>query len=88
MFYLDTANEEEIKTAGNVGILQGITTNPTILLKEKRSRNESISKILELTDGEVFVQAHGFSTADILQDSKLILDTFQSTSIALKILLI
>lgn len=85
MIFLDTANIEEIKQAAKLNVLKGVTTNPTILLKEKRSRKEIINNILALTTGEVFVQTHGEKAEDILQDSEQVLSMFNSEQIVLKI---
>ena len=54
--YLDTANIEQIKAAFEVGVLQGVTTNPSILLKEKKERAVIIKEVLENSKGLVFVQ--------------------------------
>ena len=54
--YLDTANIEQIKSAFELGVLQGVTTNPSILLKEKKERDVVIKEILENSKGLVFVQ--------------------------------
>lgn len=44
--FLDTANIEQIKKCIKTGVIQGVTTNPTILLKEKTERFEQIKKFL------------------------------------------
>ncbi len=62
--YLDTANIEQIKAAFEVGVLQGVTTNPSILLKEKKERTVIIKEILENSKGLVFVQV----TADNFEE--------------------
>lgn len=54
--YLDTANIEQIKAAFEVGVLHGVTTNPSILLKEKKERTVIIKEVLENSKGLVFVQ--------------------------------
>jgi transaldolase len=47
-FFLDTANLDEIKQAASLGILDGITTNPTLVAKEKRKFKELILEICEV----------------------------------------
>lgn len=85
MLYLDTANLEELKKAMRVNILKGVTTNPSILLKEKKQRRKIINEILSVTTGEVFVQTEGMTVDEILEDGEAILEAFQSDRIALKI---
>lgn len=71
--FLDTANILEIKEAEDLGILTGVTTNPTILLKEKRDRKEIIVDILKNIKGIVFVQTVGDSFQEIMKDAEEIL---------------
>lgn len=85
MIYLDTANIEEIKTAMRTNILSGVTTNPSLLLKEKTPRETIVNDILSVSVGEVFVQTKGWEAEEIMEDAEAILETFQSERIALKI---
>jgi len=85
MLFLDTANIEQIKHAEQTGIIQGVTTNPTILLKENIQRETIIKDILQATSGIVFVQTIGETTAEIIEDATVILATFQDKRVALKI---
>ena len=54
-FFIDTANLDEIKEAASIGILDGVTTNPTLLAKEKGKGDFKtiIKKICEVVDGPV-----------------------------------
>lgn len=47
-FFLDTANLEEIRQAASLGMLDGVTTNPTLVAKEKRPFREHILEICEV----------------------------------------
>ncbi|WP_244444923.1 transaldolase family protein [Oceanobacillus jeddahense] len=85
MLYLDTANLEQIKKASQVGIIQGVTTNPTILLKENVQRETIVKEILKLTDGTVFVQTEGETVQELITDAEEILSAFKDPRIALKI---
>lgn len=55
-FFVDTANIEEIKTAQSWGILDGVTTNPTLVAKEGREHKSLIQEICALVDGPVSVE--------------------------------
>jgi transaldolase len=60
-FFLDTANLDEIRQAAALGLLDGITTNPTLVAKEKRPFREHILEICELVKNGV-VNAEVVST--------------------------
>ena len=48
-FFLDTANLDEIKKAFELGILDGVTTNPALLSKQSGSYKEGVQSIVALT---------------------------------------
>lgn len=52
-FFLDTANIEEIKQANDMGVICGVTTNPSIIAKEGRDFTEVISEIASIVDGAI-----------------------------------
>ena len=52
-FYIDTANVEEIKKANDMGVICGVTTNPSLIAKSGRNFNEVIKEITEIVDGPI-----------------------------------
>lgn len=52
-FFLDTANLNEIREAAATGVLDGITTNPTLISKEGNSFEDQLLKICSIVDGPV-----------------------------------
>ena len=52
-FFIDTANVEDIKKANDMGIIDGVTTNPSLIAKEGRNFNEVIKEITSIVDGPV-----------------------------------
>lgn len=52
-FFLDTANIEEIRQAASMGILDGVTTNPTLISKEEGKFKDILFSICEIVDGPV-----------------------------------
>lgn len=52
-FFIDTANVEEIKKANDMGIICGVTTNPSLIAKEGRDFNEVIREITSIVDGPI-----------------------------------
>ena len=52
-FFLDTANVEEIKKANDMGVICGVTTNPSLIAKEGRDFTEVIKEITTIVDGPI-----------------------------------
>lgn len=52
-FFIDTANVEEIREAAEMGIICGVTTNPSLIAKEGRDFGEVIREITALVDGPI-----------------------------------
>jgi transaldolase len=52
-FFIDTANIDEIKKANELGLLDGVTTNPSLVSKEGRDFKELIKEICGIVDGPV-----------------------------------
>lgn len=52
-FFIDTANVEEIKKANDMGVICGVTTNPSLIAKEGRGFKEVIREITSIVDGPV-----------------------------------
>src|SRR2546422_7044157 len=54
--FLDTANIDEIREAASWGVLDGVTTNPTLVAKTGRKWSEVIQDILALVDGPISLE--------------------------------
>ncbi len=52
-FFMDTANVEDIKKANDMGVICGVTTNPSLIAKEGRDFNEVIKEITSIVDGPI-----------------------------------
>jgi transaldolase len=52
-FYLDTANVKEIQEAASLGLLDGVTTNPSLVAKEGRSFRDMLVEICNIVDGPI-----------------------------------
>jgi len=52
-FFVDTAKIEDIKKANDMGVICGVTTNPSLIAKEGRDFNEVIREITEIVDGPI-----------------------------------
>ena len=52
-FFIDTANVDEIRKANDMGVIAGVTTNPSLIAKEGRDFNEVINEITSIVDGAI-----------------------------------
>lgn len=52
-FFLDTANVEDIRRANDMGVICGVTTNPSLIAKEGRDFGEVIAEITDIVDGPI-----------------------------------
>jgi len=56
-FFIDTANVKEIREAASLGIVDGVTTNPSLIAKEGRDFKQVIHEICSLVDGPISAEA-------------------------------
>ena len=52
-FFIDTANVNEIREANDMGIICGVTTNPSLIAKEGRDFTQVIQEIADIVDGPI-----------------------------------
>lgn len=52
-FFIDTANVEEIRKANDMGVIAGVTTNPSLIAKEGRDYAETLAEIASFVDGPI-----------------------------------
>lgn len=69
-FFIDTANLEEIRTADEWGLIDGVTTNPTLVAKEKCDFRERILEICSIIDGPVSAEAVSLDAAGIISEAR------------------
>ncbi len=67
--FIDTANLNEIKKAKALGLVDGVTTNPTLLAKEGESAESLIRKISKEVDGPVNVEVTGLTCDEIVKEA-------------------
>jgi len=69
-FFVDSANIDEIKEAASLGIVDGVTTNPTLLAKEKGKPEEIFKKICETIDGPVNAEVVSLDWEGIVEEGR------------------
>ncbi len=69
-FFIDTANLEEIKEATSLGILDGVTTNPSLLAKEKGPYREILAEICKMVKGPVSAEVVALDVENMLREAE------------------
>lgn len=71
-FFIDTANVEDIRQANDMGVISGVTTNPSIIAREGRDFKEVITEILSIVDGPVNgeINANTLDTEGIVREAR------------------
>jgi len=69
-FFIDTANVEEIKKANELGMVDGVTTNPSLVSKEGREFNGLIKEICDIVDGPVSAEVVSVDADGMIREAK------------------
>jgi transaldolase len=69
-FFLDTANVKEIYEANDLGILDGVTTNPSLVVKEGRSFKEMLQEICKIVDGPISAEVVSVEADAMVKEGK------------------
>ena len=68
--FLDTANVEEIKEAGTLGFLDGVTTNPSLIAREKKKFDDVIKAICDVCPGPVSAECVTETFKDLMPEAR------------------
>lgn len=69
-FFIDTANLEEIKTAHAWGLVDGVTTNPSLVAREKRPFQEIINDICKIIDGPISAEVVSLDANGMIAEAR------------------
>ncbi len=69
-FFIDTANVAEIKKANQLGLVDGVTTNPSLIAKEGRDFHQIIEEICAIVNGPISVEAVNQETNAIVAEAR------------------
>jgi transaldolase len=67
--FIDTANIEEIRTAASWGILEGVTTNPSLIAKEGRKLLDVVKEIVALVDGPISAEVKEGPAEEMVEEA-------------------
>lgn len=69
-FFLDTADVSAIKTINELGVVDGVTTNPTIISREGRDFETVIKEICQIVDGPVSAEVTGVTAEEMITEAR------------------
>ena len=69
-FFLDTANIDEIKAVNDMGVIDGVTTNPSLVSKENKTMSEVIPEICEIVDGPISAEVMSLDTEGMIKEAR------------------
>lgn len=69
-FFIDTANIDEIKDANNMGMVDGVTTNPTLIAREEGEFKEIIAEICGIVEGPVSAEVISLETEGMVAEAR------------------
>jgi len=86
--FVDTADLDEIKELASWGIIDGVTTNPTLVKRSGRSFSEIIEEIFKLVDGPISLEVVSEKADDMVKEAKKLVECVSSKyrkNVAIKI---
>jgi len=69
-FFLDSANIEEIKDVAELGFLAGVTTNPSLIAKEKKDLKEVLKEVANIVKGSISAEVLSKNAQDMVEEGK------------------
>jgi transaldolase len=70
--FLDTANLDELRRASEWGIVDGVTTNPSLIAKEGRPIEDQISRICEIVDGDISAEVVSTVADEMIREGRVL----------------
>lgn len=70
--FLDTANLDEIRKANDIGVVDGVTTNPTLIAKEGKVIEDQIKAICEIVDGDISAEVVSTVSEEMVREGRLL----------------
>jgi len=68
--FIDTANIDEIKEANRLGLIDGVTTNPTLIAKEGKDFMQVVKEIFDTVDGPISLEAVSTKSEDMVKEAR------------------
>ncbi len=85
-FFIDTANIDEIKEAHSMGMVDGVTTNPSLIAKEKRPFEQIIREICQVVDGPISAEVIAVDAAGMVAEARELVKIHQNIVVKIPML--
>ncbi|MBP0615977.1 fructose-6-phosphate aldolase [Jiella mangrovi] len=82
-FFVDTADVSEIRELANAGLLDGVTTNPSLIKKADRPMKDIIAEICDIVDGPVSAEVTATEASEMIREGKILADIADNVCIKL-----
>lgn len=83
--FLDTANVDEIRRANDLGVICGVTTNPSLIAKEGRDFVEVVKEITQIVDGPISAEVISLEAEGMVREALELCDTIRNPNLVIKI---
>jgi len=83
--FIDTANVEEIKKANDMGVICGVTTNPSLIAKEGRDFITVVKEIAQIVDGPISAEVISLEADKMVEEAKDLYNKIGNPNIVIKI---
>ena len=83
--FIDTANVEEIKKANDMGVICGVTTNPSLIAKEGRDFIEVVKEITAIVDGPISAEVISLEADKMVEEAKELCEKINNPNLVIKI---
>lgn len=83
--FIDTANVEEIKKANNMGVISGVTTNPSLISKEGRDFIEVVKEITSIVDGPISAEVISLNADEMVKEATELYNAINCENLVIKI---
>lgn len=83
--FVDTANVEHIKEVNDMGVICGVTTNPSLIAKEGRDFIEVVKEITSIVDGPISAEVISLETEGMVKEAEELVETINNKNLVIKI---
>ena len=83
--FIDTANVDEIRRANDLGVICGVTTNPSLIAKEGRNFVEVVKEITEIVDGPISAEVISLEADAMVKEALKLYETINNSNLVIKI---
>lgn len=83
--FIDTANTDEIRRANDMGVICGVTTNPSLIAKEGRDFVEVVKEITDIVDGPISAEVISLNADEMVEEAEKLLQKIDNKNVVIKI---